>query len=56
MFRTRIFCLLAVLCCLACFAVPAQAAEVDCDAVYCFSVEDFSGDEQLAGICIPSLP
>jgi len=32
------------------------AAEVDCDSVYCFSSEDFGGDESLRGICITHLP
>lgn len=56
MFRKRIFCLLTAVCCLAGLALPAAAAEVDCDAVYCFSTGDFSEDESLAGICITSLP
>ena len=35
----------------------ATAAEVDCDATYCFSQEDFStGQEALEGICITGLP
>ena len=33
-----------------------MAAEVDCDDVYCFSSEDFSEEEPLAGICITGLP
>ena len=33
------------------------AAETDCDSVYCFSQEDFSGDEeQFQGICVTELP
>ena len=32
------------------------AAEVDCDSIYCFSSEDFGGDEPLRGICITHLP
>ncbi len=32
------------------------AAEVDCDDVYCFSSDDFSQEEPLAGICITGLP
>ena len=36
-------------------ALPAAAAEVDCDGVYCFGSTDFSGEE-LAGICITGLP
>ena len=35
----------------------ATAAEVDCDATYCFSQEDFAtGQEALEGICITGLP
>lgn len=32
------------------------AAEVDCDARYCFTVQDFSGEEEVKGICITQLP
>ena len=49
----RIVCLAAALCLL---ALPVGAAEVDCDAVYCFSSEDFSGEEPLVGICITDIP
>ena len=46
---------LAVLCVLA--SVPqAFAAEVESDAVYCFTSADFAEEEELAGICITSLP
>lgn len=46
---------------LACAAVclmgmGVAAAEVDCDAVYCFTDQDFSQQEQVAGICITGLP
>ena len=44
---------LAALCLL---AMPALAAEVDSDSVYCFTSEDFSTTEPLAGICITDLP
>ena len=37
-------------------ACGAAAAEVDCDAVYCFSSVDFSESEEFAGICITQLP
>ena len=48
---------LAALFCLAATSVPAMAAEVDCDSVYCFSGEDFSGEEeQMTGICLTELP
>jgi len=51
-----IFCFtLAALCMLA-PAFHASAAEVDSDAVYCFTAADFSAEEQLAGICITELP
>lgn len=53
MFRTRMLTLLAILLCL---ALPVSAAQVECDAQYCFSAGDFSEDETLAGICITSLP
>ncbi|MBQ7050964.1 MAG: hypothetical protein IJN87_10075, partial [Firmicutes bacterium] len=36
---------------------PVMAAEVDCDATYCFTAGDFhEGAEALAGICITGLP
>ena len=56
MFRTRMLSALAALLCLSTAVLPAAAAEVDCDSVYCFSTEDFSADEGLKGICITSLP
>ena len=37
-------------------ALPAAAAEVESDAVYCFESTDFSSDAALAGICIRELP
>ena len=36
-------------------ALPAAAAEVDCDGVYCFGAGDFSAEE-LEGVCITGLP
>ncbi len=52
----RMLCLgLAVLCTLALGAV-ANAVEVDCDSTYCFSAEDFAGEEELTGVCITGLP
>ena len=45
---------LAMLLCLG-MAFPAMAAEVDCDAAYCFTAADF-GREELTGICITGLP
>lgn len=56
MFRTRFVCLLLALCCLLGLGGAALALEVDCDAAYCFSAEDFSQEEPLAGICILELP
>ena len=53
MFRTRFVSLCLVLVCL---MAPCAvfAAEVDCDATYCFTTEDFG--EELVGICITQLP
>ena len=56
MFRIRFVCLLLALACLLPFAATALAAEVDCDATYCFTPADFSDDEGLQGICITQLP
>lgn len=57
MFSKPILCLaLAVLCILS-LGVGVMAAEVDCDAAYCFSSEDFAtSEETLRGICITGLP
>lgn len=48
---------------LACAALTAVglaggvlAAEVECDSTYCFTASDFSGEEQIVGICITQLP
>ena len=46
--------LLAMLLLVASFTV--SAAEVECDATYCFSAADFSEEEGLKGICITGLP
>jgi len=54
MFRIRFLPLLAALLCAASLVVPARAAEVDCDSIYCFAPEDFQ--EGLSGICITDLP
>ena len=57
MFRVRFVCLLLALGCLVGLSGSVLAAEVDCDAIYCFTSEDFSDSEQpLAGICITQLP
>lgn len=47
--------LLALVC--ACLSITtAIAAQVDCDAVYCFTSTDFSQNEALKGICVTGLP
>ena len=52
--RTRIAGVLTALCCAATLCLPALAAEVDCDSVYCFTGADFQ--EEVVGICITDLP
>lgn len=42
--------------CLLCLTGSVTALEVDCDSTYCFSTEDFAGDEPIVGICITGLP
>ena len=54
MLRTRFLSLLTAICCAAGLSIPAFASEVDCDATYCFSQEDF--ETSLTGICITDLP
>ena len=54
MFRKPVFALLTALLCMAALAAPANAAEVDCTEIYCFSAADFG--EDLAGICLTELP
>ncbi len=56
MFRKRFVCLLAVLGCVLGMSGSVLGAEVDCDATYCFSAEDFSEAEPVMGICITGLP
>ena len=56
MFRVRSVCLLLTLVSLLSAGSIALAAEVDCDATYCFTSTDFSEDADLKGICITSLP
>ena len=56
MFRTRICCLAAAVCCFAGLIGTASAMEVDSGSVYCFSPEDFSSDASITGICITDLP
>ncbi len=54
--QKRMICLLTALVCAAGLALGVSAAEVDADSVYCFTPEDFSQEEELAGICIMQLP
>lgn len=56
MTKTRFVCLLLALCCALSVPVVALAAQVDCDAIYCFGTGDFSQDADLQGICITGLP
>ena len=51
-----IVCAFVALLCASALAVSASAVEVDCDAAYCFSAEEFSSGDELAGICITGLP
>ena len=51
----RILSLALCLCCLMGLCGTVRAAEVDCDAAYCFTAQDFSG-ESLQGICVTGLP
>lgn len=53
----RLTCMVLSVAGLLALATPALGAEVDCDAVYCFTAQDFAeGEEPLAGICITGLP
>lgn len=54
--RVRIVGALLALVCVFLSGGTAIAAEVDCDATYCFTPTDFSQDESLKGICITGLP
>ena len=57
MFRKRFVCLALILVSLLTMSGGVLAAEVDCDAIYCFTPADFNQKEQpLAGICITQLP
>ena len=56
MFRSRFWAALTAVFCLGTAILPAAAAEVSCDSIYCFSAEDFSSAEDLQGICITDLP
>ena len=52
----RILSLVCAALCLFGLVGGVLAAEVDCDATYCFTAQDFSEGEQIAGICITGLP
>ena len=54
--KSRLLCLAAALLCLLTLGGTALAAEVACDAQYCFSPSDFSQEDALQGICITGLP
>ena len=56
MFSKSLLRTLVVTVCLVGLCTGVSALEVDCDSVYCFTVEDFSDQEQLVGICITALP
>ena len=48
--------LLMAFVCALCSVGTAFAAQVDCDATYCFTSTDFSENENLKGICVTGLP
>ncbi len=54
--NSRFLAALLALVCVCCCTFPVLAAEVECDATYCFTATDFSQDETLRGICITKLP
>ena len=56
MYQKRLVCILVLAACLLGIAGVAAASEVDCDSVYCFTMEDFAQEEGLVGICITGLP
>ena len=56
MFRFRSVCLLLALALVLSMGCTVLAAEVDCDAAYCFTATDFSQEDTLRGICITQLP
>ena len=56
MFSKPFIRILSAVLCLVSLAGVATALEVDCDSIYCFSVEDFSQKDALMGICITGLP
>ena len=56
MFQKRLICITVLAASLLCIAGAATAREVECDSVYCFTMEDFAQQEDLVGICITGLP
>ncbi len=56
MFSKSLLRVCALVLCLLSLCVSVTALEVDCDSTYCFSAEDFAGEEPLVGICITGLP
>ena len=56
MFSKPIIRACALVLCLLSLGVTVAALEVDCDSTYCFSMEDFTDQEPLRGICITDLP
>lgn len=56
MFSKPIIRTFAITLCLLGLCGSVAALEVNCDSTYCFSAEDLSPDEPLAGICITGLP
>ena len=53
--QSRFFRLILAAACSLAVSLPAMAAQVDSDQVYCFSETDF-GTESLSGICLTDLP
>jgi len=56
MLRVRFVCLVLALVCLLSMGSTAFAAQVDCDATYCFTSEEFGEGDPLMGICVTGLP
>lgn len=56
MYFARVLSLLTALCCCTGLAGTAQAVQVDCDEIYCFSVEDFTQEASLEGIWLTQVP
>lgn len=56
MFHKKMLCFMLTLCLMLAAVSGVAALEVECDATYCFSSEDFAAEETLTGICITGLP